>query len=195
MNIRRAKQPAAVRLQILEAARHVLADEGAGALTFDSVLARTDLSKGGIQYHFRTKHALMDGLFDHLMQEFAAALHDALAAEPAGADQHIRTYIKVVSQAAESMTAGREAMALLMADPKYQAIHTELVDDFCSPDDVAADLSLSCRFAVEGLWQAQVLLRAPRPEVVASVRDCLLGLLDNAAEPGVSSGGKRALPR
>lgn len=195
MNIRRAKQPAAVRVQILEAARQVLADEGAGALTFDSVLARTDLSKGGIQYHFRTKQALMDGLFDHLMQEFSDNLHEALAAEPAGADQRIRTYIRVVSLAAESTLAAREAMALLMADPKYQAIHTALVDDFCRPDEVAADLSLTCRFAVEGLWQAQVLLRAPQPETVASVRDCLLGLLDRTAKPAIVPGGKRALPR
>lgn len=181
MNIRRAKRPAAVRAQILDAARQVLAAEGAGALTFDSVLARTDLSKGGIQYHFRTKQALMDGLFDHLMQGFSATLQEALAAEPQCRDQRIRVYIKVVSMAAESAVDAREAMVLLMADPKYQAIHTELVDDFCRPDEVAADLSLTCRFAVEGLWQAQVLMRAPQPDVVASVRNCLLGLLDKAA--------------
>ncbi|BEG75958.1 hypothetical protein HBIAX_03031 [Achromobacter xylosoxidans] len=192
MNIRRAKQPAAVRAQILEAAKQVLAAEGAEALTFDRVLAGTDLSKGGIQYHFRTKQALMDGLFDQLMEEFSALLHETLAAAPAGPAQRIRVYIQVVSLAAESTIAAREAMALLMADPKYQAIHTALVDDFCRPDAVAADLSLTCRFAVEGLWQAQVLLRAPQPEVVARVRNCLLGLLDRATEPAAS---RRAPPR
>ena len=41
----------------------------------------------------------------------------------------------------------------------------------------------------------QVLLRAPQPETVASVRDCLLGLLDRAAKPAIVPGGKRALPR
>ncbi len=192
MNIRRTKQPAAVRAQVLAAAKQVLVEEGAGALTFDSVLARTDLSKGGIQYHFRTKQALLDGLFNHLMQEFFASLHEALAAEPSGPDQRIRVYISVVSRAAESAVDAREAMVLLMIDPKYQTTHTELLDDFCRPDEVPADLSLTCRFAVEGLWQAQVLRREPQPEVVASVRSYLFKILDKAGESFASGGHARA---
>lgn len=182
MNIHRTKQPAAVRAQILNAAKQVLVEAGAAALTFDSVLARTDLSKGGIQYHFQTKQALLDGLFDHLMQEFFANLNEATVAVPPGPDQRIRVYINLVSRAAESAVAAREAMVLLMIDPKYQTTHAQLVDEFCRPDRVPNDLSLTCRFAVEGLWQSQVMRRAPQPEVVASVRSYLLRMLDKAQE-------------
>ena len=189
MNLRRSKQPAAVRARILQAAQEVLARGGATALTFDRVLARTDLSKGGIQYHFRTKQALLDGLFDHLMAEFGALLHAALEAEPAGPQRRIRAYVETVCQAAGSGADSRAVVALLMADPKYQRAHAELVRAFCQPDTVAPDLSLTCRCAADGLWQAQVLGGEPEAQEVDSVRTCLLRLLDAAA---LQDGARRA---
>lgn len=178
MNLRRRKQPAAVREQILAAARQVLAEDGAAALTFDSVLARTDLSKGGIQYHFRTKQALLDGLFHHLMETFQRVLEEELQLQPAGPQRRIRAYINVVCRSAESLCDAREAIAILMADPKYLRSNDEALQSYFSPDALPADLLTTCRMAVDGLWHAQVLYGEPQREVIERVRSCLLRLLD-----------------
>lgn len=178
MNIRRSKHPEAVREQILQAAKQVLSEEGAAALTFDRILSRTDLSKGGIQYHFPSKQAMLDALFDHLMARFVAALNASLNEEPAGPHRKLRAYIKTVSQAVESAADAQEAAALLMLDPKYQVQHTKLVDEFCRSDATEAGLALSCRYAMDGLWHVQAFSRRPHPaHAVTQVRDCLLSLL------------------
>lgn len=182
MSLRRPKQPEAVREQILAAARQVLAEQGAAALSFDRVLALTDLSKGGLQHHFRTRQALLDGLFEQLLARFALLLETGLAREPAGPARATRTYVKVVCRAAltDSATDGREVAALLVADPRYQQRHTALVEAFCRDDAIAPGLALTCRYAVDGLWHACAFSGRPASEAAATLQAHLLALLGEA---------------
>lgn len=58
-----ARTPKA-RAIILEAAARVVRERGAGALTFDEVVAASGVTRGGITYHFPTKDDLLRALVE-----------------------------------------------------------------------------------------------------------------------------------
>lgn len=52
------------RDQLLDAAEAVIAREGAAGLTIDAVAKEMGITKGGVQYCFGTKDALIDAIFE-----------------------------------------------------------------------------------------------------------------------------------
>lgn len=59
-----SRRPKAIA-KILEAARQIVLDHGAGALTFDELVEVSGVTRGGITYHYATKHALLQALVEH----------------------------------------------------------------------------------------------------------------------------------
>jgi AcrR family transcriptional regulator len=55
--------------RLLGAMLEIVRDEGAAALTYDSVVARSGLTRGGVMYHFPSKQAMLQGLVDYYMQQ------------------------------------------------------------------------------------------------------------------------------
>ncbi len=51
--------------KVLEAARQIVVDRGAGALTFDELAEVSGVTRGGITYHYATKQALLQALIEH----------------------------------------------------------------------------------------------------------------------------------
>ncbi|MCB1552969.1 MAG: TetR/AcrR family transcriptional regulator [Xanthomonadales bacterium] len=64
-----SRQPKA-RTKVLEAARKIVQESGAGALTFDELSRVSGVTRGGITYHFPTKDALLRGLLEHDMEQW-----------------------------------------------------------------------------------------------------------------------------
>ncbi len=52
------------RDQLLDAAEAVIGREGAAGLTIDAVAKEMGITKGGVQYCFGTKDALIDAIFE-----------------------------------------------------------------------------------------------------------------------------------
>ncbi len=52
------------RDQLLDAAEAVISREGAAGLTIDAVAKEMGITKGGVQYCFGTKDALIDAIFE-----------------------------------------------------------------------------------------------------------------------------------
>jgi AcrR family transcriptional regulator len=52
------------RAKVLEAARRIVENQGAGHLTFDQLAVESGVTRGGITYHFPTKEALLKGLIE-----------------------------------------------------------------------------------------------------------------------------------
>jgi AcrR family transcriptional regulator len=52
------------KTRILSAARKIVEDDGAGALTFDELTKVSGITRGGITYHFPTKEDLLRGLLE-----------------------------------------------------------------------------------------------------------------------------------
>jgi AcrR family transcriptional regulator len=66
-------RPPKARERILEAARRIVEDSGAGHLTFDELSRVSGVTRGGITYHFPTKQDLLRGLIEADMQQWERA--------------------------------------------------------------------------------------------------------------------------
>lgn len=52
------------REKVLDVAEEIISTQGAAALTIDSVARAMGISKGGVQYCFGNKDALIDAMFE-----------------------------------------------------------------------------------------------------------------------------------
>lgn len=66
-------RPPHARARVLLAARKIVEDSGAGALTFDELSRVSEVTRGGITYHFPTKDALLRALLEDDMQQWKAS--------------------------------------------------------------------------------------------------------------------------
>lgn len=155
---RRSKQPDQVRAQLLRVALESIVGEGYESLTLDKVAKRAGVSKGGLQYHFSSKAALLRGVCDSLKGIFEDIFNEALAQEPASPKRITRAYIRVCF--AEIDPLYTKAMFLLtLALPEFAREQGEWIqnlleqDKACAPD--LAQMLLLCRFAADGLWVAE----------------------------------------
>jgi AcrR family transcriptional regulator len=62
------------RDRILDAAVRVIQREGVTAVTFDSVAAEAELTRGGIMYHFPSRDDLLVAIHQHLADSWEASL-------------------------------------------------------------------------------------------------------------------------
>ncbi len=158
MNINRPKQPDLLRARILNATKHVLLEEGLAALTQERVLARLDISKGGLQHHFRTKQALLDGLFEALFESFAVLYKDALSQEPDGPARHVRAYVRAAACDNErTRSDGRALILLAIGNPKYQQDWAGFLGQMFQADTMESATKIACRLFADGIWFSLVL--------------------------------------
>jgi len=155
----RPKQPEFVREKLLTVACELLAEHGPNAVTLDAVAQLAGVSKGGLQYHFRSKQALLDALCDQLFNEFSERYQSALNAEPETPGRHARAYVRAcfdcgpiktqrpIAQLALSSESCRERWRAMMA--------TALEFDQSAPE--MADHLFICRLAADGFWLAQIM--------------------------------------
>ena len=76
------------RQVILDAARHIVRERGAGSLTYEELVKQSGLTRGGITYHFPTKDVLLRELVScdieqwrELEEQLKPKLDNAEAAE------------------------------------------------------------------------------------------------------------------
>ena len=133
---------------ILEAAFAVVAEQGANRLTIDAVAAESGFSKGGVLYHFATKHELLKSMLDYLVDANLGRIHESGGGVSLPALIEARQGTNEAEQRASLalLTAFAEDRALL--DPikdQFSALYKESVGS--SANDDAAILF----FANEGL--------------------------------------------
>ena len=174
---RRKKAPAQVRAKLLQAASDLAREHGAQAVTLDAVAERAAVSKGGLQYHFRSKQALLDALFEQTIAGFQRRVSERAAADPAPVGAQARAYLHVSVDDADPIADGdvlRVLVASMMSDPEVRARWSAPLRDGLQADPLPlpqAAAAMICRLAADGLWFAEVLgyqsmPRALRDEVV-----------------------------
>ncbi|WDD92225.1 TetR/AcrR family transcriptional regulator [Burkholderia sp. FERM BP-3421] len=174
---RRKKAPAQVRAKLLQAASDLAREHGAQAVTLDAVAERAAVSKGGLQYHFRSKQALLDALFEQTIIGFQRRVAERAAADPMPSGAQARAYLHVSVDEEDPIADGdvlRVLVASMMSDPDVRARWSAPLRDGLQPDQLPlaqAAIAMICRLAADGLWFADVLgyqsmSRALRDEVV-----------------------------
>lgn len=58
------------RQAILDAARHIVRERGAGKLTYEELVQQSGVTRGGITYHFPTKEALLRALIESDIEQW-----------------------------------------------------------------------------------------------------------------------------
>lgn len=109
------------RDKVLDTAEEIVATQGAAGLTIDAVAKAMGISKGGVQYCFGSKDALIDAMFDRW-----GSAYEALFADIAGADPSPQTGVRAHMLATQSsdQTASAKAaglMATLIQTPEHLA--------------------------------------------------------------------------
>ena len=72
MNEKRSS--ASTRDIILSAAANIVMEQGVSRMTLGAVAQEAGVSKGGLLYHFPSKDALVQGMVEHMAQEYTARI-------------------------------------------------------------------------------------------------------------------------
>jgi len=202
-------RPPHARAAILAAAEEIVKDIGAANLTYDELVRRSGITRGGITYHFPTKDGLLRALVEHDLQRWNDCLADKRAACDAAAipvrSPVVADLLAYIASGSEpSPETSRLCAGLLSAATSSRDLNGPWRDFFDShrkaldaaPDpDLAAILSL----AVDGLFWLETLglssLPARRRASVVRRMTALAAAMDEATDQDVSSPKRRAPAR
>lgn len=167
---------------IFEACGRILTHEGLTNLTLEAVAAEAGLSKGGLLYHFPTKKDLIEALFEHHNRIFEARLEALLEEESEDAGAWLRAYAKAsIEQIIDPDNASLYA-SLFAAEERYASAHQLMRNKYIDWQQHIEDCGLDpdwatlIRFAVDGLWFAEMHRYAPpdaerREEIIRLILD------------------------
>lgn len=142
---------------LLDVAEDIVRRGGAGALTIGALAQAAGVSKGGVQYSFASKDAIVRGLIDRWTNQLDALLGDQPDEDPV---RFVQRYIAVTRASQQAMDAKMAAlMVSYLEDPAnlqetrdwYRGIFARLAGD--GPNAQAARVAF---LAVEGLFLMRI---------------------------------------
>lgn len=176
----RTRNAAETREQIFEACSRILRRDGLSSLTLQAVADEAGVSKGGLLYHFATKQALVEALFEYHNQIFEDRLQALLAAEDDTPGAFLRAYARASAEQVADPENASFFASLFAAEEKYASAHQLMRQKYIAWQAAIEDSGLSqdwamlLRLAVDGLWFSEMHRYAPpspaqRERIVALV--------------------------
>ncbi|OZI49109.1 TetR/AcrR family transcriptional regulator [Bordetella genomosp. 5] len=109
------------RDKVLDAAEAIVAREGAAGLTIDAVAREMGVTKGGIQYCYGSKDALIDALFERFGKGYETLFADIAGTSP-GALERIAGHVGA-THGSDALSNAKAAglMATLIQSPEHLA--------------------------------------------------------------------------
>lgn len=154
------------RTLILDSAFRVIQRDGVRAMTFESVANESGLTKGGLQYHFPSREALLEALHERFAERWTTVLTDLLGKQPAEgtAQERLAAYVSSSSKAAT-----RAELLLLLEtidDPDLAVPWRHLLETWAPPPPKASDGDEALddfivRLAADGLWLYEAMAAPP----------------------------------
>jgi TetR/AcrR family transcriptional repressor of nem operon len=116
-----ARDGAATRERILDAAMQLVMEQGYGGMTVDQVIAAAGITKGAFFHHFKTKNDLARALLERYVRLDDALLHDLMDRAEKLSRDPLQQYLIFVGLMEEALRAPREtAPGCLVASYIYQ---------------------------------------------------------------------------
>ncbi|MBD8687155.1 MULTISPECIES: TetR/AcrR family transcriptional regulator [unclassified Rhizobium] len=107
------------RQQLLDEAETIIAQDGASALTIDALAKRLGITKGGVQYAFGTKEALIHALFERWNTSYDQQVA-AIAGENPTVTQFLRAHADITFKSGHADNSKAAAMlASLVQSPEH----------------------------------------------------------------------------
>lgn len=152
---------------IFAACGRILQRDGLPRLTLDAVAAETDLSKGGLLYHFPTKVALLEALFQHHIDRFNRDLQRLVETEEQGPGGWLRAYAKAsIAEITDPANASLFA-SLFAAGERYPTVLAIMRRSYgewqqqVEASTLDPAVALLVRLAVDGFWFTEMYQYAP----------------------------------
>ncbi|MBZ9784928.1 TetR/AcrR family transcriptional regulator [Pseudomonas sp. REP124] len=167
------------RSKILDAAIRVVNRDGLTAVTFDSVAAEAEVTRGGMIYHFPSREALIEAINQHLADLWEANLvgHAGKPAEQATALERYTAYHRT-----SAYGATRAELLFLLEfskNPELAKPWDRIIETWSAPEpedlaDKAAMAKFIAHLAADGLWSYQYVSNKP---LTSAVRERVAELL------------------
>ena len=177
----RKNNPDAVRARLLECAARLIVDEGLPALTLENVAREAGVSKGGLLHHYPGKNALIDGLFEEVVDWFDSQVEDSLEPVETTPARFSKAYLKVVAAIDMSVPEERRLavlMLMLSSDPHYCTRWNQWVEARLQrhAETDLTPFARTLRLAADGLWLSDL---GGGPDSNPSVRREILAFLEH----------------
>jgi AcrR family transcriptional regulator len=152
----RQKQPQAVRRALLEEAARLAVEQGMAAVTMQAVADAAGVTKGGLTHHFPSKQALIEAVFQDLLDDLKDSLFQNVRADPTPHGSFTRAYVvEVFDMDPEARGGLWSALSVLMlSDPKLRAMWVNWIDlwlEAGQQTDDGPDFAI-IRLAADGVW-------------------------------------------
>lgn len=147
-------------MQLIESARKLALENGLGSVGVEAVAADAGVTKGGLFYHFPSKQALIDAVFQHMLDEFGADLDARMAADPQPYGRFTRAYVQSVFEVGADAQWGPLWMATLNDPQLRQMWGVWFNAQLTRHEEYALPLE-NARFAADGIWLGHMFGVAP----------------------------------
>lgn len=152
----RQKQPEAVRRALLEQAARLAVEQGVAAVTVQAVADAAGVTKGGLTHHFPSKQALIEAVFQDLLDDLKNSLYESMRADPTPHGSFTRAYVIEVFDMDPGARGGLwSALSVLMlSDPKLRDMWAKWIGLWLKAGrktDDGLDLAI-IRLAADGVW-------------------------------------------
>jgi AcrR family transcriptional regulator len=156
----RKRQPDVTQQRLLDVAGELVVEAGVMALTLDAVAKRAGVSKGGLLYHFPSKHALLMAMVEDISSRFMGQVAEQARIDPDTRGRSARAYVRTVVDEPDSEIRRWGALsAAFMSDPSLLDGWRAKLADLCLADRAETDDPVGlmvARLAADGLWLADV---------------------------------------
>ncbi|PVM86042.1 TetR family transcriptional regulator [Caulobacter radicis] len=155
----RPKQPEQVRRALLDAAVALAEEQGLGGITVQAVADRAGVTKGGLFHHFGNKQALIDAVFDFMLEQMEEALDRLMAQDEGGHGSFTRAYVVSTFECCDQALSGQALTISMVTDPALRRRWRTWIDArLVRHADTDSDPRLHVvRLAADGYWFARVL--------------------------------------
>lgn len=157
---RRKKHPELVRLQLIESARKLALENGLPAVGVEAVAADAGVTKGGLFHHFPSKQALIEAVFQHLLDEFEADLEARISADPEPFGRFTRAYVRSAFEVGADAQWGGLWIATI-TDRELRQTWGKWLNAQLSRYGESGLALENARFAADGVWLGQLFGVAP----------------------------------
>ncbi|KSB87772.1 hypothetical protein AS593_17850 [Caulobacter vibrioides] len=113
----RPKQPEQVRRALLEAAVALAEEQGLGGITVQAVADRAGVTKGGLFHHFGSKQALIDAVFDFMLEQMEETLDRLMAQDEGGYGAFTRAYVISTFECCDMALSGQALTISMVPAP------------------------------------------------------------------------------
>jgi AcrR family transcriptional regulator len=162
------------RSQILEAAVRVIHRDGVTGITFDSVAAEANVTRGGMMYHFPSREALLLAIHQQLADQWELSLASIAgkSAPDATVVERARAYADTAAH-----SANRAELLLLLDSSTGSDLNQPwegVLDRWAAPapkpgSDSAEIARFIARLASDGLWMYEAITKQPLSKRVRQI--------------------------